>query len=260
MLERARKGRNLSRSLGPLHVRELGAGPVVLLLHGSPQPAEHLAPLASALSDHYRVLLPDLPGYGSSPSLAGRYRFEDAHRLLEEALLVRRAFEISVVGFSTGAYRACWFASSIVRVRAIVCLSGFAHVPPEQRRAYKSSAAAVREGEAIGELLADGFFSPAYAKAHREQVAEVSRWPRATSMEVLSRELEALADAPDLRAIVRGAKCRVAARVGALDAMTPVERSKEISARAEIAKSSGHALLFEDFAETLEFVRRSLQC
>lgn len=54
-----------------LHVVSGGAGPPVLLLHGFPE--THLAwrKVAPTLAEHYRVVCPDLPGYGVSDKLDG---------------------------------------------------------------------------------------------------------------------------------------------------------------------------------------------
>jgi len=52
-----------------LHVRRMGAGPRLLLLHGGPGLDHHvLLPLAVPLSRRFEVLLPDLPGHGRSHS------------------------------------------------------------------------------------------------------------------------------------------------------------------------------------------------
>ncbi|MBA3398170.1 MAG: alpha/beta fold hydrolase [Deltaproteobacteria bacterium] len=55
-----------------MYVRDvgMGMGPVVLLLHGTPSPAEDWLPLVEVLARRYRVLVPDLPGYGQSSPLA----------------------------------------------------------------------------------------------------------------------------------------------------------------------------------------------
>ena len=52
---------------GRLRVAAGGAGPPVLLLHGFPQ--THLAwrAVAPLLAERFRVVCPDLPGYGASP-------------------------------------------------------------------------------------------------------------------------------------------------------------------------------------------------
>jgi 3-oxoadipate enol-lactonase len=51
---------------------ELGKGLPVVLLHGFPLCRQMWAPQMTALADAgYRVICPDLPGFGESPSLAG---------------------------------------------------------------------------------------------------------------------------------------------------------------------------------------------
>ena len=52
-----------------IHLAELGAGPAVLMLHGGGPGASGLSNYArniEALARHFRVLVPDLPGYGRS--------------------------------------------------------------------------------------------------------------------------------------------------------------------------------------------------
>lgn len=49
-----------------LAVLEGGSGPAVLLLHGYPQTRATWHRIAPVLADQYRVVIPDLPGYGES--------------------------------------------------------------------------------------------------------------------------------------------------------------------------------------------------
>lgn len=49
-----------------LHVRQGGEGPPLLLLHGYPQTGAMWAPIAGELAKRFRVVIPDLRGYGRS--------------------------------------------------------------------------------------------------------------------------------------------------------------------------------------------------
>jgi pimeloyl-ACP methyl ester carboxylesterase len=49
-----------------IHYRIGGSGPAVLLLHGFADTGEMWIPLAPQLAEHYRVIIPDLPGLGQS--------------------------------------------------------------------------------------------------------------------------------------------------------------------------------------------------
>ena len=51
------------------HVQIIGAGPVVLLLHGTGASTHSLADLAVALSDNFTCMLVDLPGHALSSPL-----------------------------------------------------------------------------------------------------------------------------------------------------------------------------------------------
>jgi haloacetate dehalogenase len=49
-----------------LHVRTAGSGPPLLLLHGYPQTGAAWHAVAPSLADEFRVVVPDLRGYGAS--------------------------------------------------------------------------------------------------------------------------------------------------------------------------------------------------
>jgi haloacetate dehalogenase len=49
-----------------IHLRLLGSGPGLLLLHGFPQTHRMWQPIAPLLAQHFTVICPDLRGYGSS--------------------------------------------------------------------------------------------------------------------------------------------------------------------------------------------------
>ena len=84
----------------PVHVRDEGAGPPVLLLHGQPGTAGAWAPLCGRLREHARLIAPDRPGYGATggPALGFAANAHIAAELLD-ALDVSEA---TVVGHSWG--------------------------------------------------------------------------------------------------------------------------------------------------------------
>lgn len=96
-----------------VHVVERGSGPAVLFLHGNPDSADIWEGVIERLSDRYRCLAPDLPGFGRSTpapepdySLAGHARFVNA---LLDALEIRDP--INLVGHDFGGIIACAFAA-----------------------------------------------------------------------------------------------------------------------------------------------------
>lgn len=57
-------------SIGQMHYRYAGDGPVLLLLHASPGSSKQLEGLITMLAGSFRVIAPDTPGNGDSPPLA----------------------------------------------------------------------------------------------------------------------------------------------------------------------------------------------
>ncbi len=99
------------RSPAEVHVREAGAGPAVVLLHGGwgweAYPFD-----VDGLAARHRVVAPDRVGYGRSGRLAGLPR--GFHRAMaEETLLVMDALGVeraALWGHSDGAVVAAWMA------------------------------------------------------------------------------------------------------------------------------------------------------
>jgi pimeloyl-ACP methyl ester carboxylesterase/membrane protein DedA with SNARE-associated domain len=76
--------------------------PVVVLLHGSPGNSKDFNSLAPELAKHYRVIRPDLPGFGESTHEVADYSIR-AHALYVLALLDKLNIERAhIVGFSMG--------------------------------------------------------------------------------------------------------------------------------------------------------------
>lgn len=102
-----------THDVGPLdvHVIEAGSGPPVLMLHGWPQDAWCWHDVVPLLADDYRLICPDLRGFGWSAAPGSGYNGQtfgaDAIALLD-ALEIERAF---LVGHDWGGFAA--FAAAI---------------------------------------------------------------------------------------------------------------------------------------------------
>jgi len=86
----------------PLAHDERGSGPAIVLIHGHPFSRRMWGGQLDALSDRFRVVAPDLPGYGESPPRGETITPRElAHAVVElmDALGVERA---TVVGLSLG--------------------------------------------------------------------------------------------------------------------------------------------------------------
>jgi pimeloyl-ACP methyl ester carboxylesterase len=190
---------------------DLGEGPALLLIHGFPlnrqmwQP--QLLPLAGA---GYRVIAPDLRGFGASDAPAGGYSidgFADDLVALLDALEIEQAV---VGGMSMGGYILMNLLERHPgRVRAACFITTKSSADDEAGRARRSALAA--EAERLGanpiiKIFAELLFAPESAQARPELVARITSWMRDTNPKALAGGLLAMRDRKDYTPLLPGFK------------------------------------------------------
>ena len=120
----------------PLHVRDEGQGPVVVMLHGSIASLHEWDLVAERLRDHYRIVRIDWPPYGlSGPDPGGVYSTARAAQLLEGVAAALALPPFVLVATSNGGNVALeYYQHHAQRVRAMA----FSILPlerPSQTRA-----------------------------------------------------------------------------------------------------------------------------
>ena len=93
----------------PARIREMGTGAPVILVHGYPLDGAMWSGVARALMARFRVLKPDLPGRGDTPS-ASSGTMEDYADFLE-AILKAVGQPAGLAGFSMGGFGALKYAA-----------------------------------------------------------------------------------------------------------------------------------------------------
>lgn len=236
-----------------MEVREAGAGPAVVLLHGCPSPISDFDPIVEALSPTRRVLCPVLPGYGTSAPHPAGYRLAEMTRLIVDELEARGVTEAGVLGYSYGAYRALGLAlSGSLRVTELYLLSGVAGFDEEMLRTRSQIAASVRDPTFdLRALFLQMALPPGFSEAHPDAAARVGSWVELAPRAVIAAEVEASVLDDDLRPRLGEITVPAWLRVGALDGGAPPAWSEEIARRLphatlEIVPGCGHALLVED--------------
>ena len=93
-----------------IHIRRYGtAGPEVVVLHGGPGAPGHMAPVAKALADSFRVLEPFQRSSGSE-RLTVAHHIADLHEVVQSSC---ESAQPALVGSSWGAMLALCYAASI---------------------------------------------------------------------------------------------------------------------------------------------------
>lgn len=101
-----------SRHFGRVRVcyRKSGAGPPLLLIHGLMTTGYSFRYIVGPLAERYTVILPDLPGAGSSDKPAVTYGPEETADFLGEFIDALDMCGCAAIGNSMGGYLAMWLA------------------------------------------------------------------------------------------------------------------------------------------------------
>lgn len=247
-----------------------GTGLPVLLIHGFPLNRKMWRPQIEALTKNgYRVIAPDLPGFGESPPLGGTVNMA-AYADAIIALLDRLEIEKAVIGgMSMGGY----VLLNLIERYPQRFLAALYLVT---RAAADDAAGKVRRGDLAGavrggdrEVVPDAFekllFAPGTPQRRPQLVAEVRQWMDAASPEGVAGGLLAMRDRRDyldllptfqVPALVIGAMEDVA--VPPVHAEALAERLPD--AELHVIPAAGHMVNLEQ-AETfnqllLEFLKR----
>ncbi|RYZ07979.1 MAG: alpha/beta hydrolase [Myxococcales bacterium] len=130
---------------GMLHVRVIGAGPPVLLLHGFPDSSLGFRELCEALAARgFRAIAPDLLGYGMSDKPPGLAPYRSEAVVADLAALARWAGgKVAVLGHDWGGTHAYCFAAEHPELVTQLVIINAAH-PESYARALRTSLQLVR--------------------------------------------------------------------------------------------------------------------
>ena len=92
-----------SSSTGRIAYLDLGTGPTILLVHGFCEEKSMFEPFHN-LQEQYRLIIPDLPGFGSSETIAGTGAMDAYTQSLKELTEALHVDRFIYVGHSMGAY------------------------------------------------------------------------------------------------------------------------------------------------------------
>ncbi len=125
-LERAARRTKVSTDEGSAVWREWGSGPLLVMLHGGAGSWSHFFRQIEALSANYRVLVPDLPGFGDSSEGDQQADPDRMARILTAGIeQLAGQVPLYLVGFSYGGIIGGYLSRMIApRIRGFVIVGG----------------------------------------------------------------------------------------------------------------------------------------
>ena len=228
---------------------DAGIGRPVVLIHGYPFNRTLWNEQVAALSNSYRVIAPDLRGFGESDASAGPATMNQMAQdvaLLLDHLGIARA---TIAGLSMGGYVALAFYKQLPScVRALVLADTRAQADSEEAKQTRAQQAekALAEGMAgIADAMLPKLLTPEIVSKRPEVVKRVRDMMLKTKPEGAAAALRGMAERDDQTDLLPKISVPVLILVGAEDAITPVADSEKMQqaiagSRLVVLENAGH--------------------
>jgi len=226
-----------------------GSGRPVVLIHGYPFNRSLWNEQIAALSNNYRVIAPDLRGFGESDASDGSAtmnRMAQDVALLLDHLGIARA---TIAGLSMGGYVALAFYKQFAsRVRALILADTRSQADTEEAKQNRAQQAdkALSEGMAgIADAMLPKLLTPETVSKRPEIVKRVRDMMLKTKPEGAAAALRGMAERDDLTPLLPKISIPTLILVGAEDAITPVADSEKMNqaiagSRLVVLENAGH--------------------
>lgn len=227
-------------------IRELGAGPAVILVHGYPLDGAMWSGVARALAPKFRVLKPDLPGRGNTDVAApgGIAGYAD----FLETLVAGLPAPVGIAGFSFGGYITLELMKRRPeKVRGLALVDTRASADDPLARAKRDETiAAVRENgvRPVVETMPAKLLSPESA-GRPDLLERVQRMISRQKPETVEADLVAMRERPDSTSFLGEITVPTLVVVGSEDVLTPPADSEAMAgaipgARLVTVPGAGH--------------------
>lgn len=221
----------------------------VLLIHGFPLDRTIWEPQAQVLGNQYRVITPDLRGFGQSQATPPPYSMDtyvDDLRALLDHLGVHRAV---VGGLSMGGYVTfSFYRKHPDRVLGLILVDTKAGPDTPEGKQGRDDMAdlARREGaQAVADRMLPKLYAPATYEHNPALIERTRHMMEAASVDGIVGALKAMRDRPDSTPLLSQIRVPSLVIVGQEDALTPVSEAQKMAehmpgAHLEVIPGAGH--------------------
>ncbi|MEP6768088.1 MAG: alpha/beta fold hydrolase [Acidobacteriota bacterium] len=221
---------HIDRDGQSFEVRELGAGPTLILVHGYPLDGGMWSGVARVLSSEFRVLKPDLPGRPENPLPAAGTMASYSDYLA--ALVSAAPPPVGIAGFSMGGYAVLGLLRDHpAGVGAVALVDTRAAADDEAGREKRQEAIASLErggAAAVADAMIPKLLS-AEARSRADVVERVRRTILRQSAATLKSDLEAMRDRLDRTAFLREIAIPTLVLAGEHDEITPPDDARRMA-------------------------------
>ncbi|SDD81668.1 Pimeloyl-ACP methyl ester carboxylesterase [Algoriphagus faecimaris] len=248
--------------MSSIHFFEKGSGQAVVLIHGFCEVGAMWEDFAEELSQSFRVLCPDLPGFGKSPLSKPQISLEETAVMLEEWMEEHSIQDPMIIGHSLGGYVALALLELMgSKIKGIGLFHSTAFADDAEKKEMRNRT--IQFLKKFGaEKFVSSFVPPLFSEKHWEEFADeiekATQQARQSTLEGLIAFTEAMRDRKDRFEVLnnfQGPKLMIA---GTEDGAVKIEASRQqktaFTDYVEL-EGTGHMGMIEQKERTLEIVR-----
>ena len=241
---------------------EKGKGQPLVLIHGFCESCNMWEPFADSLSKDFRVICPDLPGFGDSPISGDQISLEEVAVMLEDWMESNRIENPIVIGHSLGGYVALALLELMgSRLKAIGLFHSTAFPDDADKKEMRNRTIVFLKKNGV-EKFVTSFVPPLFPENRRDELSKEIEWAiedaKRSSLNGLLAFTAAMRDRKDRLEILKhflGPKLLIA---GTEDGAVKIESSraqKEAYSNYIELQGVGHMGMVEEREKTLEVVK-----
>jgi pimeloyl-ACP methyl ester carboxylesterase len=231
--------------------QDTGSGPAIVLVHGHPLDHTMWQPQVELLAPRYRVIVPELRGYGKTPLPVGK-RVMLLDDFAEDILALTRILGVErfiLVGLSLGGQIVLeTHRQAPERIRALVLADTLASLDTPEMKQTRLDTADRFDREGFGNFAQESLhkmMTPANTEAFPEVAEHIIRMVNDSNPAGAAATLRGRTQRRDYVPLLGQIAVPTLIVVGRYDAFTPVAYSEEMhrgipGSRLEIIEDSGH--------------------
>ena len=246
--------------MGSIYYSDKGAGPPIILLHGFCETHAIWEEFSQALSTDYRVIAPDLPGFGESHLPLNPFTIADIGNLLILWLSGLNLDKPIIIGHSLGGYIALAMAEKNPDYFDGIGLFHSTPFPDSEEKKINRNRTIdfvkTYGVPAFVETFVPGLF---FQKQH-PAIPFIKKIALSTSMECFVAYTIAMRDRPSMEEFLRVCSINRLILAGKHDSFITLESSEKMASLSfntyyRILENAGHLAMFENFPDALTGMR-----
>jgi pimeloyl-ACP methyl ester carboxylesterase len=247
-----------------IYFKDEGSGFPVLLIHGFCETHEIWNSFSEKLSDQYRVLSVDLPGFGKSPFLDTPFSIKDVATKVLEWVRSIEIKECVIIGHSLGGYVMLAMIEQQPQLFKGACLfHSTAYADSDEKKISRNKVIEFVSNHGVRPFI-ESFIPPLFYSQTNPAIAGVVKLALSTKIETLISYVGAMRDRPERTEVLRKFKEAIMFIAGEKDGVVSPESLKKQSLLALnpvlfVLPEVAHMGMFESEQVVLSKIRSFLQ-